>query len=213
MTKKIPIPQRRKRHIASIDFGKFYRPAFTSLKESKAFVARVNGAPKDRTKVLLHQAGRMVWLADQIDKVAYGRPALQIMFYMIAAEAAAKLFYEFGAEGRSRLHVHKFFADLCGPEQHQTLARAFWHPYSGKPLTLTETVDLLYDIRCDVAHRGRYYQIHLPDPGQEQADHFLLDWKDGLAIARISVQDLRRTVLQGAVLACRKLLPVISDSA
>jgi hypothetical protein len=80
-------------HIANIDFPALYAAAAGSLDAARTLYASLSytGREEDRTaKIILHQAARMVWLADQIDAVARGRPALQIMFYMVAAEAVAK---------------------------------------------------------------------------------------------------------------------------
>ena len=38
------------------------------------------------------------------------------MFYIMTAELVAKLFYDFGEEGKSKEFVKKFFNDFCSQE-------------------------------------------------------------------------------------------------
>lgn len=59
-------------------------------------------------KLVLHQAARMIWLADRMGEFARGRPALQILFFMITAEAVAKLVFGYEGEGESKRHVDLF---------------------------------------------------------------------------------------------------------
>lgn len=95
----------------------------------------------------------MLWLADRIEQVARGRPALLILFYLIAAEAVAKLVMGFRGEGESRRHVRIFFENICSQRHRSILANAFMTGFGG-PLTLRKAVDLLYSVRCDVVHEG-----------------------------------------------------------
>jgi hypothetical protein len=65
------------------------------LEASKKFYETV--APPDsysEAKIILHQTARMLWLADQIDEVAKGRPAFQILFLFDRGRAHCKDFGE-----------------------------------------------------------------------------------------------------------------------
>jgi len=201
-----------KPHIAHIDFATLYLPAFANLKESQKFVDQVESTPKNIAKVILHQAGRMIWLGDQIDKVAAGRPALQILFFMIAAEAVAKMVFDYTDEGKSKAFSKKFFSDICDARHRKILGTAFaWGPSGTLPrggvLSWEETTELLYAVRCDVAHRGKYYDLHLKQPNDyKQTDVISHKWKDRPIIARITLQDIRRIILQGTIRGCRQAL-------
>ena len=83
-------------HITYIDFEEFYRPLFPTEAEAKQFCYRVESTPDSPVKEVFHQAARLSWLGDRINEFAAGRPALQILFYLIAAETIAKLTYKFG---------------------------------------------------------------------------------------------------------------------
>jgi len=192
----------RRPYVANIDFPAFYAPAFGG---NEALSREFYAALTDRTaKIIIHQAARMLWLSDQIDEVARGRPALQILFFIIAAEAVSKLQADFEGEGQSRFHVRRFFLELCSDELRSRLAPAFQS--NGSWLTPTEAVDLLYDLRCDVAHRGQYYNLHLPRPESDESHQFVT-WKGKQLIAFIPATQLRQIVLEGAVLAAKRRTP------
>lgn len=86
-------------HVANINFEEFYAPAFPNAAAAQAFVKCVEGIStrQSKAKIVLHQAARMLWLADHIVPFARARPALLILFYVIAAEAVAKLVKGFQA--------------------------------------------------------------------------------------------------------------------
>ncbi len=107
-------------HVANIDFAEFYALALGGLDEARAFYESLSGSgveAKRTAKVIVNQAARMVWLADRIQEVSKGRPALPITFFIIAAEAVAKLADCFEDEGQSRVYVRRFFSDFCSEEQ------------------------------------------------------------------------------------------------
>jgi len=191
-------------HIADIDFPSFFAPAFdNSLEASKKFYEAVApaGGYSD-AKIILHQTARMIWLADQIDTVAAGRPAFQILFYLTAAELIAKILAKYEGEGESKKHVQKFFSEICDSPQKERLERAFKR-VGGGFLTLEAAISFLYRIRCDVVHRGQYYQFALPSGLHEVP--LLTGQGDDNIIAEITLQELRQIVLEGAVLAAKRI--------
>jgi hypothetical protein len=152
-------------HIANIDFPAFYTDAAGSLAAAREFYGSISHAGSEslRTaKIILHQAARMVWLADRIDPLARGRPALQLLFFMIAAEAVAKLAAGYKGERKSREHVRLFFSTYCTPAHRERIHRAL-EAATPPPKSAEEIADYLYTIRCDVVHRGRYFDMLLPD--------------------------------------------------
>lgn len=89
-------------------------------------------------------------------------------------------------------------------------------------------MDLLYDVRCRLAHEGRYFDLVLPDEVGKRL--LTIDWKQldgppkaptkkkaGKAkpkfqmpksfIAHITVDELRQIILEGAVEAAKTLVP------
>ena len=198
------------RHIAEVDFPALYAPAFTSLDESTSFYDEISTLPLEKrdAKIIVHQAGRMVWLADRIDEVAHARPAFQVLFYLIAAELVAKIVARFEGEGQSKKHVQKFFSEICSPAHKERLSRAFQNP-GGAYLSLETAVDFLYDVRCDVVHRGQYYEFSL-----RRGRFSMLSSHQGVSrTTDISLDELRVIVLQGAVLGARKVIDAASESA
>jgi len=142
-------------HVATIDFPEFYAETMGSLEAARAFYDSVShtGSEAGRTaKTILNQAARMVWLADRIDAFSRGRPALQIMFYMIAAEAVAKLAAGYDGEKQSKFYVRQFFTKYCSDAQRHRIYRALEWASPMPPSSSDEVVDYLYEIR---RHRGR----------------------------------------------------------
>jgi hypothetical protein len=200
---KIVQKENRRIHIARIDFAKFYQSAFSSAKESRCFCERVKTLAEKRPdpQTILHQGGRMIWLADRIDKVAGGRPSFQVMFYLTAAELVAKLVFKYNRENRSREFVQKFFEEIC-TEKHQTrLAQGFTDLNRSSGLTCREVIDLLYDIRCDVVHRGQYFLFNLQS--EESSDPMMTNARPNW-LSRIKLSELRQIMLEGVIQGCRK---------
>jgi len=145
----------------------------------------------------------MIWLADRIDKVAHGRDALQILFYIIAAEAVAKIVFGFKGEGESKKHVKLFFGNICTQKHRNLLSQAFSQLPSGS-LTWECAVDKLYEVRCDVVHEGRYFEFNLRPPGSNTAE--LAGASQPYLEVFISLADLRQVVLEGIVEGVQRLL-------
>jgi hypothetical protein len=145
----------------------------------------------------------MLWLADRMDEVACGRAALQILFYLIAAEAVAKIVLGFRGEGESKKHVKLFFSEICAQRHRELLSRAFSQTQSSF-LTWERAVEILYEARCDVVHEGRYFEFNLRDP--ESTTPELVTVPPWNLVAHISSLDLRQVVLEGVVEGVRRLL-------
>jgi hypothetical protein len=193
-------------HIATINFEQFYRSLFATDAEAKQFSDRVESAPDSQrpVKEVFHQAARLTWLGDRINEVALGRPALQILFYLITAETIAKLTYKFEGRNQSRKYVHVFFEKLCGREEQSILAHAFSESPVRRALSLSEAVNLLYDVRCDVAHRGMYYVFNLPLDEHDYPE--LVTLGDMSVETMLTLGTLRQIVLRGAIRACSMIM-------
>lgn len=197
-------------HVANIDWADLFRPAFPNLEASRAFIECVEAVPAatSKAKIVIHQAARMLWLGDRMDEVAKGRPALQVLFQLIAAEAVAKLINNFTAEGESRKHVRLFFEDICSDSHRAALGKAFSHAPGGPFLSVRQAVDFLYDIRCDVVHEGVYFSLTLARPGDATTWLTQSGSGKGSLITGITAEQLRQIVLEGAIRGAMRLLPV-----
>ena len=200
-------------HVANIDYAHFFEPAFPGRDACRAFVDCVENIPaaSSKAKIVIHQAAPMLWLGDRMDEVARGRPALQLLFHLIAAEAVAKIVSNFQDDGQSRGHVRLFFEQICGQRHRDVLGAAFRRVPGGPALSIREAVDFLYDVRCDVVHEGVYFGLTLARPGD--ATQWLTPSGTGPLIPSVSIQDIRQIVLEGSVLGAVKLLPPGSPCA
>lgn len=198
-------------HIDNIDWVEFYAPAFQPRSGAAAFVERVTSlkGPAAAAKIALQQGGRMLWLADWIEEVAAGRDSIQIFFYLIAAEAVAKMVFGFKGEGQSRGFVRQFFGEVCLDRHRDCLSRAL-KLGPARFLNWSEAVDKLYDVRCDVAHEALHFDFHLKgdNQGLPRLTGLGLSKTSRGVVAHITLPELRRLVLEGV----RKLLPSPSVS-
>ena len=193
------------RRIPSLDYIKFFSDALGDEAAANHLYERAQAASDPIAKIILHQTARLLTLADWMDEAAPARPALKVFFFVVLAEAVAKLAFGFSGEGESRRHVHRFFEELCARPDRDRLGRAF-RRVSGAPhplLTPEEAVNILYDVRNDVAHRGEYFTFNLLEPGCVGT---VFHHKSGGLQAQISVPDLRALVVRGAVAAAERLL-------
>ncbi|MFH1798332.1 MAG: hypothetical protein ABH844_03150 [Candidatus Omnitrophota bacterium] len=195
--------------INSINHVEFYCSAFSSTEKAKGFIdhiKKING----HSKIILYQTARMIYLAEIIHQK--GRPSLQVLFFLIAAEAVAKLAYNFRGEGKSRHYVKKFFKNICNTEHQNKLSRAFRKQIteidfmSENYLTIDETIDFLYAIRCDVVHRGIYFDnLSLKDNLTDENE--LFTWNNQSISPNISTNDLCNIIIEGTIIDCRMALP------
>jgi len=199
-------------HIAQIDFPEFFSQAFEGRSGAREFVACVENIPAQVSlaKIVLHQTARMLWLADRMEECARGRPALQILFFMIAAETVAKLAVGFRGEGESKKHVDFFFRKICSERHRARLDRAFSYNLASSFIGWEDSIKFLYDIRCDVVHRGEYFSYSLQaEPG---GINMLTPSGQGRhLIANISAFELRTIILEGSINAAFRLCPQNSN--
>jgi len=191
-------------HVSKINYIDFFESAFDSRSEAQQFIEAVEKIPTDKCKagIVLHQTARMVWLGDRINEVAMKRPALQVLFHLIAAEAVAKIVKGFKGEGQSRQYVRLFFEDICSDEHRDIFGKTFSRLHAGY-LSVRDTVDILYDIRCDVVHEGMYFGFSLPEKGESYPE--LTMSRNEPLTAYITIEKLRQIVIEGAVLGAKKL--------
>lgn len=145
----------------------FYTP-FLLPESALDFLNEVNSVPSAlvQARYIRDQTVRIITLAVTIHKIGHGGD-LVVMLLTIVAEAVAKLWSGFKGKGDSRKYVHRFFGELTPPHVQSRLVSALKEArYGGIPMwprenmraveDIESAVDLLYDIRCDVAHKGQY---------------------------------------------------------
>jgi hypothetical protein len=173
------------------------------MQAARAFVKHVEDLPVEqaKVKVALHQAARMVWLGDRIDEVARGRPAFQVLFYVIAAEAVSKIVFDFKGRGQSKKYVLVFFEKICTAAHRTQLDHAFSNE---KYFDWRTAANILYSVRNEVAHESVYYTFHLPY--DDDPSPILTHLAGQFITAHISLRELRQIILEGAVRGVKMLL-------
>lgn len=190
--------------ITSLDYVEFLSGPLGS-ERARSLYALAQGASDSTAKIILHQTARLVSLADWMSEAAPARPALKIFFYVVLAEAVAKLASGFAGKGESRAHVQCFFEKYCSTEHRQQLERSFRrirngpHPF----MSAAEAIDVLYNVRNDVAHRGQYFTFNLLEHGHTAT---ITPYESESIEAHLSPERLRQIVVCAAATAAEQLV-------
>ena len=179
----------------------FYAPYFTSEADAETFVSacEAKSLPDNAAKLIMHQGQRLVTLARDIPSIRPNRESLQVFFLIVCAEAVAKLDAGPGASVGSRQAVRNFFSILV-QEPHRTNFGNGFTSHSHSPLGPTDAADVVYDVRCDVAHEGNYWSFTLrtgSTPMLSSVPH---------VIAKLNAAELIDIVAHGCITAAQRHL-------
>jgi hypothetical protein len=185
----------------------FYLPFFRKQTEARDFIEACEqlGPPNNTAKILMHQAQRLISLSDDILKIRPHTDSLRLLFLLMCAENIAKLHDGFTGEGHSRKYVRKFFKDYLSDIDKQKLGAGFRDNSASAHLLptlgLDRAVDMLYEIRCDVAHEGECWSFAFHDETMSMVN------LDPDVIADITFDSLRDIVARGCINAIKSKLP------
>ena len=182
------------------DWLSFYARFFASPVEAERFVeaCEAQRPPNNVAKLIMHQAQRLISLAEDVPRIRPKRESLQVFFLAVCAEAVAKLHAAPRLLG-SRRAVRKFFCSLV-PEPHlTTFAAGFIDPQNGA-IGPTAAADVLYKVRCSVAHEGNYWSFALHDGRTPMLND------DPLVTAELTPGELIEIVAHGCINAARQRL-------
>lgn len=183
----------------------FYEPFFPTRDAAARFVAACE-ATADTTRspmLMMHQTQRLVSLADEVVKIC-SRDSLRLLFLVICAENIAKLQDGYGLEGKSKFYTRKFFDQFLSTRDKSQLEMGFVKEDPrglDRLLGLTEAVDHLYAVRCDVVHEGRYWEFFFSTDGYP---HYSISSPVG---TKIGYSQLRDMIVRASIAAMRSQLP------
>lgn len=180
----------------------FYEPHFASVREAKDFVQSCEclhpSAPNHIVKIMMHQAQRLVSIADDLPRIRPRQEGLQVLLRMMCSENIAKLHDRFEGEGKSRYYVQQFFKKFLSESDKRNLSYGFALNTDGLPsIGFPKAVDLLYKIRCSVAHEGSYHNFAFHDGRSEMVN------TNPNVIAKISLVQVRGIVVRGCINAAK----------
>jgi len=182
----------------------FYSPHFPDEEETRAFVEACEQlvAPDNAAKIIMHQAQRLISIADDLPQIRRYQEALQLLFLIMCAENIAKLHDGFDDEGRSKAYVLKFFSDFLSDVDKRALGSGFAdHTAHTLPsLGFDRAIELLYNLRCDVVHEGNYADFAFQGGGVSMMN------TDPDVIAHLSFREVRDIVVRGCINAVRDSL-------
>ena len=181
------------------DWLAFYQLFFPSRDGARAFVMACESQtpPNNVARVMMHQGQRLISLAQDIPSIRPARESLQIFFLVVCPEALAKL--DAGAGLGSREAVRHFFTVLV-PEPHRSAFGNGFTSHSHVALGPEAAADVLYDVRCDVAHEGNYWSFALHDGGTPMLT------SAPPVIAKITIAHLTDIVAWGCIAAAQRHL-------
>ncbi len=163
--------------------------------------------PKHRAKIIMHQTQRIISLADDIPQIRKGKESLQLMFLLICAENIAKTYFDFKGDGKSKYFVRKFFKEFVVEEDKNILLNGFAN-ISRSPFELCSVVDVLYSVRCDVVHEGKYWEFHF----RVETDTTHMINLDPDVVVSITLNQLRNIIARACIYAIQKSINQIPSS-
>ncbi len=182
----------------------FYRPYFANDRDVRDFVTACEALapPKNRAKVMMHQAQRLISLSDDIPKIRQHDESLRLLFLLMCAENIAKLHGRFEGDGQSRRYVRQFFEAFLAPADRDILGIAFadYSQHLMPMLSPGAAIDMLYDVRCDVVHEGNYSDFVFHDGNMPMLN------TDPNVMSHITFEQFRALVVRGCINAVRTLL-------
>lgn len=151
----------------------FFASYFPDTHTAQEFIRQCEDLSPDdgnhKAKIMMHQTQRLVSIADDMPKLRPKRESLQLFFVMICVEHVSKLHDGFTGEGHSKKYVKRFFNEFISAHDKAELGASFIDntklPMS--PLGIDKVIDLLYALRCDVVHEGKYWGFSFHD-GRKQ---------------------------------------------
>ncbi len=182
----------------------FYLPFFEAANDAEQFIAACEAkAPPDlAAKIIMHQAQRLVSISDDLPQIRPHQEPLRLLFLLMCAENISKLQVDFTGEGKSRVHVRRFFNEFLCQADRDSISYGFKdNSHRLLPrLEFDQAVDLLYDLRCDVVHEGNYSDFAFHDGTMSMVN------TNPNVIAEIRLADVRNIVVRGCIAAARTRL-------
>lgn len=154
---------------------------------------------------MMHQTQRLVSLADDLPQFKPHKEPLQVLFLVICSENISKLHDGFSGEGKSRHYVRSFFTKFLFQSDKDALSYGFKDVVL-RPVGFVKAVDLLYELRCDVVHEGKFAGFAFHDGKMSilnTAPH---------VTANISLRQVRDIVVRGCINAVKDKLSIPKDA-
>jgi len=147
----------------------FFAPYFPDPPSGEDFVNQCESltplAANYKAKIMMHQTQRLVSIGDDLPRLRPNRESLQLLFLMICVEHISKLHDNFIGEGQSKKYVKRFFDNFISQSNKEKLGTTFIDKTAllMTALGFEKVVDLLYAVRCDVVHEGKYWGFSFHD--------------------------------------------------
>ena len=195
------------KHVARLDRAGYLGMFFKSENIDNFARDILKNKDENLAKNIINNSARLSWIADKIDTFAKGRPTFQIMYYIIIAESVAKLADNYKGEGKSKHYSIKFFKEFLPDHYYSVFSKSFENLRKQKFLNVEETATLLYKIRCDLSHEGKYFYFNLRFENDKLAPNSHFD--DLSIVSHITLNELKAVVLSGAINAAKSAIVTV----
>ncbi len=186
----------------------FFVKYFPDPQAAEVFVARCEALTladaNHKAKIMMHQTQRLVSIADELPQIRPKRESLQLLFLLICAEHISKVHDGFTEEGQSKKYVKRFFIEFLSTDDKSKLGTGFIDN-TIIPMTILgfeKAVDLLYGVRCEVVHEGKYWGFSFHDGNTS-----IVNVEPGVTV-HITFLEFRDIIVKGCINAIKdKLKP------
>lgn len=145
----------------------FLQPVFPNKNAREDFIKKC--LKKTKTRRMLLRAQWYTEIADDMDKIRRGRPALRIIFLLAAAECVVKL--SLGETNIPSDYAVKIFFSYISKEDKDKLIRNFKRTLLGvrhHKFRFSSIIRILYEIRNKAVHGEDYYSFSLLDEKEKK---------------------------------------------
>lgn len=187
----------------------FYSPYFSSSGDLKDFISECESLNLDdkrhRAKLMMHQGQRLISLANNSECMDIERDPLKLLFLLIAVEAVSKLHDNFTKSGCSKQYVLSFFEKFTTDDE-KDFIRNNIEICRKEDTTLEDIIKILYSIRCDVVHEGKYWSFDFASKEHRS----ILTFGDGEQMLRVKIlyEGLRDIIINSIVKATKEILRI-----
>ncbi|MCH8496808.1 MAG: hypothetical protein LAT57_14405 [Balneolales bacterium] len=183
-------------HVAVLDCPKYHEYVLDIPNLSVLLSEILKHPNENRASTIIKTSARLSWIAEKTSQFAAGRDIFSFNYFAIIAESSAKICFVFKKKGESRKHCRRFFNELLPNKAKKLLVKDYIATFQGT-ISTQELADLIYNLRCDLAHEGNYFHFSLKD--NENQVPLGEIYRNEIFTIRLTLNDLKKVVLLGAL--------------
>jgi hypothetical protein len=185
-------------HVAVLDCAKYHGKVLEIENLPNVLTEILKDPQENRASTIIKTSARLSWISDKTNLFAAGRDIFSFNYFAIIAESSAKLCFNYNGKGKSKFYCNRFFNELLPNKTSNYLIDEFIIDTAiGKNISNQKLADLIYSLRCDLAHEGKYYHFYLKD--NESQVPLAGTYRDEMFTIRLTLNELKKVILLGAL--------------